>query len=196
MPANSRARPGHHMELRNIVNRSRNLGFTTLELTVVVLLGLIIMVMGLPSLSKTQAAYRASGDGRGIAETLALAKMRAGANFTKERVTFDTAASTYQLERYNKTTDAYELDGGVKYLSSGVAFGFGAISLPAGGQSTIAQTSPMAFNSRGIPINAGNQPTGDSAIYYYNTTGYFAVTIGLSSRVQLWKYANSAWVAQ
>jgi Tfp pilus assembly protein FimT len=184
------------MELRNIVNRSRDFGFTTLELTVVILLGLIIMVIGLPSLSKTQAAYRASGDGRGIAETLALAKMRAGANFTKERVTFDTVANTYQLERYNKASDAYELDGGVKYLSSGVAFGFGPISLPAGGQSTITQTSPMAFNSRGIPINAGNQPTGDSAIYYYNTTGYFAVTIGLSSRVQIWKYANSAWVAQ
>jgi Tfp pilus assembly protein FimT len=196
MPANSTARSVYHMERLNIVNRSRNLGFTTLELTVVVLLGLIITVMGLPSLSKTQAAYRASGDGRGIAETLALAKMRAGTNFTKERVTFDSAANTYQLERYNKANDAFELDGGVKYLSSGVSFGFAGITLPAGGQTTITQTSPMAFNSRGIPINGSNQPTGDGAIYYYNTTGYFAVTVGLSSRVQTWKYANSAWVAQ
>jgi Tfp pilus assembly protein FimT len=184
------------MERRNILNRSSSPGFSTLELTVVVLLALIIMVMGLPSLSRTQAAYRASGDGRGIAETLALAKMRAGANFTKERLTFDTVANTYQLERYNKANDAFELDGGIKYLSTGVVFGFGGITLPAGGQTTIAQTSPMAFNSRGIPINGSNQPTGDSAIYYYNSSGYFAVTVGLSSRIQIWKYENSAWVTQ
>ena len=179
-----------------MVRHSAIVGFTTFELMIVVALGLIIMVIGLPSFTKTQALYRASGDGRSIAETLTLAKMRAGANFTKERVVFNPADNTYQLEKYNKTTGNFEVDGGVKNLSTGVSFGFGSISTPAGSQTTITQTTTMTFNSRGIPVDNSNQPTADNAVYLNNSTGYYAVSIALSGRIQVWKSTPSGWVVQ
>ena len=171
-------------------------GFTLVELMIVIMIGIIVTLFGLPSLTKTQAAYRASGNGRAIAEMLALAKMRAGANFTKEQVVFDTTSNTYHLEQYDKTSSAFVADGGTEYLSSGVSFGYGSITAEAGTQTTMTQSSPITFNSRGIPINGSNQPTGEGAIYYYNSSGYFAVTVGLNSRIQEWKWVNSAWVAQ
>ncbi len=172
------------------------LGFTTFELMIVVAIGLIIMVVGLPSISKTQALYRASGDGRSIAETLTLAKMRAGANFTKERVVFNTADSTFQLEKYNKTTGNFEIDGGVKNLSTGVAYGYGSIGNPAGSQTTITQTPIITFNSRGIPVDNSNQPTADYAVYFNNSAGYYAVSVALSGRIQVWKNTPAGWTTQ
>ena len=185
-----------NIKRRMAVRHSPIQGFTTFELMIVLGIGLIIMAIGLPSFTKTQALYRASGDGRSIAETLTLAKMRAGANFTKARVVFNPADSTYQLEKYNKTTNNYEIDGGVKNLSTGVAFGYGSIGTPAGSQTTITQSPIMIFNSRGIPVDNSNQPTADYAVYFNNSTGYYAVSVALSGRVQVWRNTPSGWVAQ
>ncbi len=179
-----------------IVSKSGTAGFSTVELFIVIGIMLIITAIGLPSLTKTQAVYRVSDDARSIAESLTLAKMRAGANLTPERLSLNTGNNTYQLEQYNKTTTSWDLDQGVKYLNNGVSFGYGSISSPAGSQSAIVQTSPVIFNSRGIPVNGSNQPTPEDAIYLYNSSGYFAVTVALSGRIQVWKYMSSAWVSQ
>ncbi len=171
-------------------------GFTMLELLIVVAVGLTLTVIAIPNLGTTIATYRVSGDGRAISEQLTLAKMKAGANFTRVRIVFDTSNNTYQLEKYDKAAAAYVADGALKRLSPGVAFGYGSISAPAGTQSTIAQSSPIIFNSRGIPVDGSNAPTPTNAVYFYNSTGYHAVSVALSGRIQVWKWVNSAWSAQ
>jgi Tfp pilus assembly protein FimT len=178
------------------IRRARVSGFSALELLIVIAIGLVIVALGLPSITKTQALYRVMGDARSLAEDLTLAKMRAGANFTQERLTLNTSSGSYVLELYNKSTSAWVSDGGPQYLTSGVSFGYGSITLPAGSQSTMAQTTPIIFNSRGIPVNASNQPTGEDAFYLTNSSGYYAVTVAMSGRIQIWKYVNSSWVAQ
>lgn len=177
-------------------SRSGALGFSTLEVIVVLAIGLVIVVLGVPSLSRTQAVYRASGDAKSLAQSLTLAKMRAGSNFTQERVTVNTANNTFQLEQYDKTNSSWIADGGTQYLSAGVTFGYGSITTPAGSQSLIANSTPVIFNSRGIPVNGANQPTSEDVVYISNSSGYYAITVALSGRIQTWKYTNGAWVTQ
>jgi Tfp pilus assembly protein FimT len=179
-----------------LIGYLRSSGFTSLELMAVISIGLAIAVLGVPSVQKTQSVYRVSGDARSLAEDLTLAKMRAGANFTQERLNLNTSTNTYQLEQYDKTTSTWVLDGGIKYLNPGVTFGYGSISIPAGSQSTLAQSTLITFNSRGIPVNGSNQPTADDSLYIRNASGYYAVSVALSGRIQMWKYVNSAWVRQ
>jgi len=176
--------------------QARNTGFSVLELLIVLAIGLVIAVLAIPSLTETLALYRVSADAKLLGQDLMVAKMRAGTNFTKERLNANTAANTYQLEQYDKTGLTWDPDGETKYLSSGVSFGFGSISTPAGSQSSIAQSAVVTFNSRGIPVNGSNQATPEDALYIRNATGYYAVSVALSGRVQVWKYVNSSWVGQ
>jgi Tfp pilus assembly protein FimT len=173
-------------------------GFSSLELIIVISIALVIVMLWVPSLSKTQAIYRVTGDARSLAEDLTLAKMRAGANFTQERLNLNTTTNTYALEQFDKTASppAWVSDGGSRYLNAGVTFGYGSISTPAGSQSTLAQSTLITFNSRGIPVNGSNQPTADDALYIHNSSGYYAVSVALSGRIQIWKYVTSAWVLQ
>ena len=179
-----------------LISNFRRAGFSVLELLAVISIGLAIVVLGVPSIQKTQTVYRVSSDARSLAEDLTLAKMRAGANFTQERLNLQTSTNTYQLEQYDKSSSTWVSDGGIKYLNTGVTFGYGSISTPAGSQSTLAQSALIAFNSRGIPVNGSNQPTADYSLYIHNSSGYYAVSVALSGRIQMWKYVNSAWVPQ
>ncbi len=178
------------------ITEFQSAGFSFLELLAVISIGLAITVLGVPSIQKTQSIYRVSADARSLAEDLTLAKMRAGANFTQERLNLNTSTNTFQLEQYDKSSSTWVSDGGIKYLNTGVTFGFGSISTPAGSQSTLAQSTLITFNSRGIPVNGSNQPTADHSLYIHNSSGYYAVSVALSGRIQMWKYVNSAWVAQ
>lgn len=169
-------------------------GFSLLELIVVLSITLIVIVMGFPLVNSALKNYQLSGSAKGIANQLSLAKMRASADFTKTRLTFNLSQNSYQLETWKKSASAFQVEGGVLSLPPGVTFGYGAITTPAGGQSTILQTTPITFNSRGIPIDSGGVPVGNSAIYLGNAIGhYWAVTASVSGHVKVWRYEGTAW---
>jgi len=172
-------------------------GFSMAELMMVMAIMMVVTAIGLPSLTRMQASYRISSDGRAITQALSLAKMRAGAIFTHERLNFDLSNNRYVMEKYDKSSGQFLSDGTSQSLSTGVSFGFGSITTPAGSQTSIQQSSTITFNSRGIPINNSGQPTADFAVYFSDTAGaYYAVTVSLGGRIQIWKHSGTAWVAQ
>jgi len=59
-------------------------------------------------------------------------------------------------------------------------------------------SSNIVFNSRGLPVDAisFDPVTAAKAFYFNNGTDYYAVSIAVSGRVQIWKYNDSAWVEQ
>jgi len=160
--------------------------------------GLILTVVGLPSLTNTLGVYRIAGDAKNIAGSLAQAKMRAGATFSREQIQMDTTNKRIQFYQRLNAGASWVAEGGPRYLSSGVSFGYGTITAPAGGQSAISQSTAVTFNSRGIPIDdSTGQPKTDYAIYVKDGSGrYYAITVSLSGRSQIWKYSGTAWVAQ
>jgi prepilin-type N-terminal cleavage/methylation domain-containing protein len=127
-----------------------DLGFSILELLVVVVVAAIIAAFTIPQWLRIQQSLRLSGDGRGITETLGIAKMRAAADFTNARVYFDLGARTYRVDVWDKTNNCWISDsnraagciaaagnvtvGGTAVtaepLSQNISYGFGALTAP------------------------------------------------------------------
>ncbi len=117
----------------------RQLGFSLVELMVVVLVLCVLLAIAISSVESITRIYRIAGDGRGIAAELVVARMRAAADFTHARVYVDLNGNTFHLEVWNKASGCWKTDGDanactqttspVTPLAQGDTFGFGSITL-------------------------------------------------------------------
>ncbi len=169
-------------------------GAAIIEMISVLTIALILASVSLPGISKTIQSYRGNGDVKTVSAELNLARMRAAAEFTQARFNASVSGKTIAIQLYNKTSTSFVTEGGTQKLSEGVTFGFGSITTPAGGQTTIAQSAQIVFNSRGIPVDSTGTPTATNAIYLSNGSGqYYAVTVNASGLVNTWMYQGSTW---
>jgi prepilin-type N-terminal cleavage/methylation domain-containing protein len=190
------------------------LGFSLVELLVVVMLMAILTAMAVPMSTSAVSGYRLRSESRTIASLVGLAKLRATANLTRSRVYADLALHRYRLEIWNKTTNQWAIEGGTTQMPTSVRFGFGTLalappntqgaigqSLPCKADNTvtdIANTACLVFNSRGIPINSLGAPQGGNAFYITDGTGVRATTVTATPLIrEWWSPAHSAqWVRQ
>lgn len=182
--------------------RNASRGYTVIELLVTVGIMGVAAAAALPSTAAALADFRLRGDARGVHHSVGLAKMRAAARFTRERLYVDLTTNRYRLEYWSKATSAWTLeDGGTIELNSGVTFGFGSLESPPpntqnalamapacrdAANNAIANTSCIVFNSRGIPIDSTGGPTGGSALYLTDGNGTYGITISATPLVRLW----------
>jgi len=85
--------------------------------------------------------------------------------------------------------------GATQYLPSQVFFGYGSIlTTPSGTQTTIAQTTTVLFNSRGIAIDTTSfNPTSNDVIYLYDKSNhYYAVSVSAGGKQTMWVYITTA----
>lgn len=186
-------------------------GFNIVELAMVIIIVMITLGEGLPSLQGFLRSYRAAGDAKSISNQLALARMRSAANFTQARLYFSLSSRSYHLETYNKASGQFQIEGGVQQLSGIDSFAYGNLSTPAGtqtvmGQSpachdaadnTIMNTACILFNSRSVPVDTTGATTSNDAVYLADGSGgYFSVTVAPSGHISAWRYSGSQWVAR
>jgi type II secretory pathway pseudopilin PulG len=193
-------------------------GFTMMDILIAVALVAIVTAMAIPMADSASRGFRMKGDAQSLANTVALAKMRAASRFSRTRVYADLNANTYRLEVWDKTAGAWVIDGGTVPLSNGVSFGFSGLATPppntqdAIGQSpsctgpnsltddTVDNTACIVFNSRGVPVDntTAGAPTGGNALYITDGTGVHATTVTATPLVrQWWSNASAAgWVLQ
>ncbi len=191
------------------VRRSSQSGINVIELAVVLAASLILTAISMPSFFSMRRNFRALGDARDVAAQILLAKMRASSDFTQARARFNTAANTFQLEIWDKTSSSWVLDAptGTNSFSSGVTLGYGAqTNPPSGTQSSIGQaeacysgasgaspgtaianTTCVTFNSRGIPIDHTGATTSNDAIYITDGSGVYATTISATGLLKSWR---------
>jgi prepilin-type N-terminal cleavage/methylation domain-containing protein len=177
-------------------------GFTLVEMLAVVAIVGIMAAMVVPMTASTLGAYRLTGDARGLAQSLAVAKMRAAARFSRARLYVDRNARNYVLQVWDKTAADWITEGVTSRLSPGVSFGFGALAAPPPNTqaaigfspecrdkdgTAIANTSCIVFNSRGIPIDAAGAPLGGGAIYLTDGSLVYGTTITATPLVRLWR---------
>ena len=176
--------PGH------AIRPSAQRGYSMSELLVALVLLMITMAAALPNFTAALQNYRLMNDARSIASQVALARVRAAADFTQVQVNFNLVNGIYQRQLWNPATNAFDItEGGTQNVSTGVTFSFGSIGTPAGTQTTIQQTPQIIFNSRGTPANGG-----DYAIYLANVAGQVAaVTVAPSGKTNLWRWSGSTW---
>jgi len=184
---------------RREVGLGSSRGFSFLELLFALGIMAVLLAVALPSLVGANRTFRLEGSARAISHQLALARMRAASQFTKSRLTANLTAGSYQIEvctvkgATNCTT--FTAEGGAQFLSTSVSFGLGALTTPAGTQTSIAQDSSIIFNSRGIPVDDAGAPTGESVLYLTNGAGaFYAVSVSASGGIGVWRYTGTAWV--
>ena len=166
-----------------------------MEVLIVLAITGVAAAMALPPAARTFADLRLRNDSRSVHNLLAVAKMRAAARFTRERLYVDKATEAFYLQYWDKTAKDWVTEGGSSTLSSGVDFGYGTITdAPPQTQTTlhesglckdkdladITNTLCVTFNSRGIPITSDGDPQSDNAIYLKDDTGVFGITLSAS----------------
>ena len=185
------------------VNR-RN-GFSLVELLTVVLIVGILLTIAIPAIQSALRSYSGQADARNLASQVSLARMRSTSDSSHARLNCNLGGNSCQLEICNKTVDvtcqataAFSAEGAPVQLSPNVSFGFGAVAAaPPGTQSTIQNISPIAFNSRGIPVDTSNAATGNDALYITDSDGRtFGITVFASGRIAVWQYSGGNWIVR
>jgi Tfp pilus assembly protein FimT len=172
-------------------------GFSALELLLVVAIVIIVAGMAIPKMMSMVQNLRTAGDARDLNGTVLMAKMRAASNFAQTRVHVDLTAQTFWVEMEPSGATSWTTEGGTQFLSTGVTFGFGSLSTPPSNtQATLAQapacpgisnTACIVFNSRGIPVDSTNTPTGDDALYVTDGKSVTGVTVLATGLTQIWR---------
>jgi prepilin-type N-terminal cleavage/methylation domain-containing protein len=192
------------MDFKHGTIRNRScLGFSLLEVLTVLALALIVAAFAIPMVKTIAADMRIGGDVRGIADQIALAKMRAASDFTHARLYTDLNANTYHIEIWQKSGGgSWVTEGGTVRLSSGVTLGLAGLSTaPPNTQDTMAQaaackngsgaaiadTACVLFNSRGIPVDPTGAPTASDAIYITDGTTVMGATVSAMGLIQTWR---------
>lgn len=188
-------------------------GFSLIEVFIVMVVTLTLAAVAIPRTSTLFGDLRLSGDARALSNTMALAKMRAAADFTRARLRVNLAARTYQVERLDKAANAWVGEGDAALLSYQVQLSPGGLTVPppntqpavaqapacldAAGVA-IANTSCVVFNSRGIPIDDLGNPTGSDALYVSDGTAVYSVTVAATGQIRLWKSGPNVavWIKQ
>jgi prepilin-type N-terminal cleavage/methylation domain-containing protein len=194
------ARPTKH--------RNKQGGWTLLEISATLLILSVVSALAIPQFLMYRKDMRTFGDARDLADMVLLAKMRAASNYTHARIYADTSAQSYHIETWNKTLNGgagrWQSEGVVIPLSPGNIFAFGSLSSPpagtqttiglapacqdpAGGANTVANTSCILFNSRGIPIDSNGTPSGNQAFYITDGSSCYAGTVSATGLFQLWR---------
>ena len=191
-------------------------GYTLLETMIVVGLIGVISAIAVPMFGNSMADFRISGDARSASNTVALAKMRAAAAFSRVRMFVNLSGKNYHLEIFDKTSDicCWIASGGTTYLSQGVSFNYGVVSTapPNTTQPTIehaalcrtdtntdiGNTACVIFNSRGIPVDSSGSPLVNT-LYVTNGSFVYGIAVSASGMIRSWKTPAAAtpqWVLQ
>lgn len=174
-------------------------GFTLTELAFIVGLCGLATAVSIPILNTSLRSWQLGADARNIVTTLTYAKLRSTSQMTHYQLLFDLAGNKWSLQKYNRSTASFDLEGATTGLSSGMAhsgisFQSTSGSAPSGFPTT--SSAFIRFNSRGIPIDAAGIPTISNVVYLSDGRTNYAVTVSLTGKVQLWKYKSSQWISQ
>jgi Tfp pilus assembly protein FimT len=198
----------NHMR-KNVRNfgKFRDHGFSVVELLVVVFIVIVIAGIGIPKLVTLLTNLRTYGDARDLNGEVVQAKMRAASDFARARLYADLSANTFHIDVYQSGASGWTTEGGTQYLSSGVTFGYGSLTTPPTGvttltqaplclqdnlTSTVANTACIMFNSRGIPVDSTWAPTGNDALYVTDGKSVTGVTVSATGLTKVWRSDASA----
>ena len=173
----------------------------------------VASAVAVPVTSRAVGDLRLRGDAHAVANSVALAKMRATSSFSRARMFVDLSTDVFFIQVWNKIEETWETEGGAIAMSNGVAFGYGGLDEPPPATQAsinqsplcdddagepIAETACVTFNSRGIPVDNTGAPTGNNALYITNGVSVYVTTLTATPLVRLWWSPGHtpAWVQQ
>jgi type II secretory pathway pseudopilin PulG len=187
-------------------DKGRQGGFSMLEVVIVMVISIIVASMAIPKVMSIVQGMRTSGDARDLNGTILMAKMRAASDYAQARMHVDFNTQTFWVEVQPHGTATWTTEGGTQYLTKNVSFGYGSLtSPPASTQSALGQAAACSgysnsacieFNSRGIPVDSTNTPTGDDAIYLTDGNTVSGVTVSITGVTKIWRadLSSANWI--
>jgi prepilin-type N-terminal cleavage/methylation domain-containing protein len=196
----------------------RQAGFSLVEILMVVAIFAIVSAIAVPQMGKLFGFYKLSGDARSVSNAIAVAKMRAAADFTRVRIYVDIPGNTFKMQIWDKTlnsgTGGWTTPAGsaLVNLSANVKFGFDVVAKnPANNTivwadtcknddgTDIANTACVVFNSRGVPVDVSLAPTSNDALYLTDvpSTAVYGVTIAATGMIRSYQTPTAStphWV--
>jgi len=191
-------------------------GYSLIEILMVVAIFGIVSAIAIPQMGKLFGFYRLSGDARSVSNSIAGAKMRAAADFSRVRIYVDIDNNTFMMQSWDKTLNAgaggWKTEGGLTALSSNVKFGYSSVSTSPNGTAiawaaqctaddgtSIAHTACVMFNSRGVPVDVSLAPTSADAVFLTDvpSTAVYSVTVAATGMIRSWQTPSAAtahWV--
>ena len=196
-----------------MIFRSNERGFSLIEILMVVAIIGVLSAIALPLSNNAIRYAKISGDARDLANQIAVVKMRAASKFTQARLFVDTVGGTYYVQTCNAPSVlpcmSWTTETGSTSLSSTVHFGYSpAGTAPTNTQTTIghaqcyntasppvqvANTACVLFNSRGLPVTASGAPNGDYAVYIYDGSFIYGVTVAATGFIRTWRTLYTAY---
>jgi type II secretory pathway pseudopilin PulG len=203
--------------------RQSNVGFTLIEVTVVVLLALIVAGMAIPKFITLLHNSRLQGATSDFSGLLQQSRIRAVQDDNYYSTYFVTAGGINQAYvdlTKNGGTGVASLDPVIPFSSEVVPIAATSAPdtsnlkgqfLPTGSTLTVndgsLSTSPVIFNSRGLPCTSISATGGTICsssstyvtafwVFFQNkfTSIWEAVTISPAGRIQKWRHAGNTWV--
>ena len=184
--------------------RNNALGFTVIELAVVVLISGVIIAIATPKITNAMREYRINIAMRQMVDTFNHAKAQAVADNVRSAMMIDTANSRYGMATltYNAGTALWVVNT-VNYVSlpQGVTFQR-PTAAPTGvtstGVTSFTVTSPSTlfrqdFTSRGFPVVAAGADV--VSVFIGNGKSYRAITMTSVGGIRTYSTSNlvSAW---
>ena len=171
----------------------RDLGFTMVEMMIVVAVMAILAAIAIPSYYEYLPKSRASGAARQLFTEMQYAKMRAISENNDYKIEFDTTNNRYRI--YDDTVLIKTINIGEAH--SGIAYGYVSGNNWNGdaitGAVTFSGTPPsVTFRSTGLANKNGTvylKPTGDTA----RKDRQRAISVKQTGRVRLYKHNGSTW---
>ncbi len=203
--------------------RKKSLGFSLLEILVVLLIMGIMTAIALPSALSSLKGYRLHGDATAIASYLNIVRMKSASQYAPYRLVVSVGAGTYTMEKlcglttsavdaacvsaYSAYTTA-QTEGGTQYISQGNTFSscrpafIAGTAYPgtiAGDPSPCPDPLYMYFNTRGSPVdNTGNPLGNGGAVLYIQNQNQLvdAITVSLGGRVSVSMRGGNSWTVR
>ena len=179
-------------------------GYTLVDMLAAVAMISVVSALAIPMTNSAVSGQRIKGDAQALNNLVGLAKMRAASGFTRARVRANLTDHTFVLERWDKASAAWVIEGGTERAFRGVQFGFGGVADPppntqvalaqspacrvgvAIGSATIGNSACIVFNSRGLPIDGDGALFGGHALYLTDGSSVYATTVTATPRLRHW----------
>lgn len=190
-----------------------NAGYSLVEIMAAMAVLGVLGAFAVPMVESTTSGIKLRDQANAIADLIGLAKLRATTEFSRSRLYVDLTTESYVLQTWDRAAGDWVNEQAVVDLPFGISFGWGDLDAPPPNtQDALAfaqacvdkdgdeidKTACIMFNSRGIPIDKDNSPTGGNAFYLTDGTGVRAVTVTATPLVRRWwsSAATPNWVRE
>jgi prepilin-type N-terminal cleavage/methylation domain-containing protein len=178
--------------------KTKQAGFTLLEIVAVLGITLLISAFAFPQLNRYRHAYRLDSAVQTLASNLEMARYSAISKNVDVVVLFDVTQSSYQFfadKNGNGIRDGNELLVGPYPLPAQVQFrGNGLLGPPSGPTGPV--TDPISFSNDRIVLNSqGKLNSGLGSIYLQNYSGdAAAISFNIAGRMKIFRWDKSSLI--